>query len=88
MLSIEVLFVSKFFWKGDKNFKNLKSGRIYLEDPVSSFSHFKTGFYSPVAPVLTENPVEALINHTEMINRILHIISVLFYDYTRHCLSK
>ena len=34
MLSIDVSFVSKFFWKGDKNFKNLTSGRIYMEDPV------------------------------------------------------
>ena len=26
VLSIDVSFVSKFFWKGDKNFKNLTSG--------------------------------------------------------------
>ena len=26
VLSIDVSFVSKFFWKGDKNFKNVTSG--------------------------------------------------------------
>ena len=41
VLSIDVSFVSKFFWKGDKNFKNLTSGRIYMEDPVVNS---KSGF--------------------------------------------
>ena len=36
MLSIDVSFVSKFFRKDDKNFRNLTSGRIYMEDPVHS----------------------------------------------------
>ena len=36
VLSIDVSFVSKFFWKGDKNFKNLTSGQILIEDPVES----------------------------------------------------
>ena len=40
VLSIDVSFVSKFFWKGDKNFKYLISGRIYMEDPVQSFGIF------------------------------------------------
>ena len=34
VLSIDVSFVLKFFWKGDKNFENWKSGPIYIEDPV------------------------------------------------------
>ena len=34
VLSIDVSFVLNFFWKGDKNFKNLTSGPIYMEDPV------------------------------------------------------
>ena len=34
VLSIDVSFVLKFFWKGDKNFKNWASGPIYMEDPV------------------------------------------------------
>ena len=34
VLSIDVSFVLKFFWKGDKNFKNWTSGPIYMEDPV------------------------------------------------------
>jgi len=31
VLSIDVSFVSKIFWKGDKNFKNLTSGQICME---------------------------------------------------------
>ena len=34
VLSIDVSFVSKFLWKGDKNFENQTSGPIYMEDPV------------------------------------------------------
>ena len=34
VLSIDVSFVLKFFWKGDKNLKNWTSGPIYMEDPV------------------------------------------------------
>ena len=34
VLSIDVSFVLKFFWKGDKNFKNRTNGPIYMEDPV------------------------------------------------------
>ena len=34
MLSIDVSFVSKFLWKGDKNFENQTSGPRYMEDPV------------------------------------------------------
>ena len=37
VLSIDVSFVSKFLWKGDKNFENQTSGPIYMEDPVSFF---------------------------------------------------
>ena len=37
MLSIDVSFVFKLFWKGDKNFKNQTSGPIYMEDPVYSY---------------------------------------------------
>ena len=36
VLSIDVSFVSKFLWKGDKNFENQTSGHIYMEDPVST----------------------------------------------------
>ena len=34
VLSIDVSFVLKFFWKGDKNLRNWKSGPKYMEDPV------------------------------------------------------
>ena len=34
VLSINVSFIFKLFWKGDKNFKNQTSGPIYMEDPV------------------------------------------------------
>ena len=34
VLSIDVSFVSKFLWKGDKNFENQTSGPIYMENPV------------------------------------------------------
>ena len=34
VLSIDVSFVSKFLWKGDKNFENQTSGPLYMEDPV------------------------------------------------------
>ena len=37
VLSIDVSFVSKFPWKGDKNFENQTSGPIYMEDPVNSY---------------------------------------------------
>ena len=36
VLSIDASFVSKFLWKGDKNFENQTSGPIYMEDPVYS----------------------------------------------------
>ena len=34
VLSLDVSFVLKFFWKGDKNSKKWTSGPIYMEDPV------------------------------------------------------
>ena len=34
MLSIDVSFVFKFFWKGDKNFENWTGGPRYMEEPV------------------------------------------------------
>ena len=34
VLSIDVSFVLKFFWKGNKNFENWTSGPKYMEDPV------------------------------------------------------
>ena len=34
VLSIDVSFVLKFFWKGDKNLRNWTSSPIYMEDPV------------------------------------------------------
>ena len=37
VLSIDVSFVLKFFWKGDKNLKNWTSGPIYMEDPVEIY---------------------------------------------------
>ena len=43
VLSIDVSFVLKFFWKGDKNLKNWTSGPIYMEDPV--YSQRKTYFF-------------------------------------------
>ena len=47
VLSIDVSFVSKFLWKGDKNFENQTSGPIYMEDPVGHHSydnsHLKMG---------------------------------------------
>ena len=46
VLSIDVSFVSKFFWKGDKNFKYLISGRIYMEDPVWKTNFYKSFVYS------------------------------------------
>ena len=36
VLSIDVSFDLRFFWKGDKNFRNWTSGWIYKEDPVFS----------------------------------------------------
>ena len=41
MDSIDVSFVSKFFWKGDKTFENLISGQIYMEDPVLQLQEFE-----------------------------------------------
>ena len=34
VLSIDVSFVLKFFWKGDKNLRNWTNGPIHMEDPV------------------------------------------------------
>ena len=34
VLSIDVSFVSKFLWKGDKNLEDQTSGPIHMEDPV------------------------------------------------------
>ena len=45
MLSIDVSFVSKFFWKGDKNFKNLTNGQMHMEDPVQTTSYFSFNFH-------------------------------------------
>ena len=33
-LSINVYFVLELFWKGAKNFKNVKGGQISMKDPV------------------------------------------------------
>ena len=33
-LSIDVKFVSKFFWKGVENLKRVKRGQIYMENLV------------------------------------------------------
>ena len=54
MLSIDVLFVLKFFWKGEKNFENWTSGPIYMEDPVDTMHPL---IWTPVVPawVLTKN---------------------------------
>ena len=35
VLTIEVDFTSKFFWKGGENLKWVKRGQIYMEDPVA-----------------------------------------------------
>ena len=42
MLSIDVSFVSRFLWKGDKNFENQTSGPIYMEDPVKCCQYVET----------------------------------------------
>ena len=51
VLSIDVSFVLKFFWKGDKNLKNWTSGPIYMEDPVvkKSVSHLYPILYTGCA---------------------------------------
>ena len=48
VLSIDVSFVLKFFWKGDKNLKNWTSGPIYMEDPVKFLQH--ADIFSPQSP--------------------------------------
>ena len=51
VLSIDVSFVLKFFWKGDKNFKNWTSGPIYMEDPVEQRYGRKNIEYITARPV-------------------------------------
>ena len=54
VLSIDVSFVSKFLWKGDKNFENQTSGPIYMEDPV----------YQCVCPdTLASKDIVTQVNH-------------------------
>ena len=35
MFSSDISLAGEFFWKGNENFKSLKSGPIYMEDPVN-----------------------------------------------------
>ena len=44
VLLIDVSFVSKFFWKRDKKFKNLTSGQMHMEDPSQTTSYFSFNF--------------------------------------------
>ena len=46
VFSSDMSFVWEFFWKGDENFKSLKSGPIYMEDPVV-FIHMFRCYKSP-----------------------------------------
>ena len=33
-LSFDEYFVTEFLWKGVENFRNIKRGQMYMEDPV------------------------------------------------------
>ena len=68
VLSIDVSFVLKFFWKGDKNFNNWTSDPIYMEDPVG-FTHkwhqFNFKFFDPPFSGVTSYTDNVTINKRE-----------------------